>query len=353
MTKKLRIAVIGTGGIFKAFYWPLIQENKELELIALCDIVPSKAQAYADEAGVPVYGNFYELLEQQMDVDAIFICTPNLYHSEYTVAALNAGKHVFCEKPDAVSVAEALKMKEAAERTGLHLMVMRNNRYRPESQWLKQAAQSGYFGELYSGRCGWIRRRGIPGKGGWFTTKELSGGGPLIDLGVHMIDLAVWIMGNPKPVTVSGATYCKFANSDFADSAHSQFGESQSEGFFDVEDLANGYIRFDNGATLQIEFSWASNIEQERVFVELRGTEAGFTLDSDNLKVFSELHGALCNSQPLFTAGKGGHPANIEHFMDVVLRDAEPDFIPSQGLDMIKILEAIYESARLGREVVL
>ncbi|OCT15032.1 oxidoreductase [Paenibacillus pectinilyticus] len=349
----LKVAVIGTGGIFKAFYWPLIQENKEIKLQALCDINPSKAQAYADEAEVPVYGDFYELLEQQKEIDAIFICTPNLYHSEYAIAALNAGIHVFSEKPDAVSVAEALKMKEAAERNGRHLMVMRNNRYRPEAKWLKQVSQSGYFGELYAGRCGWIRRRGIPGKGGWFTTKELSGGGPLIDLGVHMIDLAVWIMGNPKPVTVSGATYCKFANSELADSVHSQFGESQSEGHFDVEDLANGYIRFDNGATLQIEFSWASNIEQERSFVELRGTQAGFSLDGNELKVFSELQGALTNTQPLLPPGKGGHPANLEHFIDVLLRETAPDFTPSQGVDMIKILEAIYESARLGREVTL
>lgn len=350
---KLRVGAIGIGGIFRGAHLPALLSHPDVELVALCDCVVSKAQSVADELGIEqVYENYMDLLDRA-DIDAVHICTPNLYHSEIAIAALERGKHVFCEKPDAVNQQEALKMKQAAEQRGKVLMVMRNNRFRAVSQFLKRVSERGHLGEIYAGRCGWIRRRGIPGKGGWFTTKELSGGGPLIDLGVHMIDLAVWLMGYPKPVAVSGATYCKFAESTISDSQHSQFGESQSEGIFDVEDLANGYIRFDNGATLQLEFSWASNIEEESRFVELRGTKGGFELFNGDVKLFTELEGVLCNVHPQIEMERSEHANNIHHFIDVVRNGAEPLFTPQQGLDMIKILDAIYESARTRREVQL
>ncbi|MNI18430.1 putative oxidoreductase YcjS [compost metagenome] len=283
----------------------------------------------------------------------IDICTPNVYHSEIAAAGLQAGKHVFCEKPDAVNPEEAQKMADAAQQSGKLLMVMRNNRFTPASQYLKKYIDEGHMGDIYTGRCGWIRRRGIPGKGGWFTTKELSGGGPLIDLGVHFIDLSIWLMGNPKPVSVSGATYTKFANNDIADSAHSSFGDKQADGTFDVEDLATGFIRFDNGATLQIEFSWASNIGEEINFVELRGTQAGASLKNGELQIFSEIAGQLIDIQPVLNKVKAEppHGANIKHFIDCIQHRAEPIFLPEHGVDMIKILSAIYESAESGREV--
>lgn len=208
------------------------------------------------------------------------------------------------------------------------------------------------MGEVYTGRCGWIRRRGIPGKGGWFTTKELSGGGPLIDLGVHMIDLAVWLMGNPKPVAVSGATYTKFANNDISDSVHSQFGEKQENGTFDVEDLAIGFIRFENGASLQIEFSWASNIGEEMNFVELRGTRSGPSIKKGELQIFTETSGQLTNISPVLSKKKvDAHGEHIRHFIEVLQQRVEPILTPEHGVDMIKILAAIYKSAETGQEV--
>ena len=212
------------------------------------------------------------------------------------------------------------------------------------------------MGDIYAGRVGWIRRRGIPGKGGWFTTKELSGGGPLIDLGVHMIDLAIWLMGNPRPVAVSGSTYCKFANSDVAgDSAHSQFGRAQADGTFDVEDLAMGFVRFDNGASLQIEFSWASNIEQEKNFVELRGEKSGACLDSSQpLKLFTEIEGMLCDILPQVPTNVWAtHGLYLNHWVDVLMGRDKPMFVPQDGVHMIQILGAIYESAKTGKEVQL
>lgn len=352
----IRFAAIGTGNIFKAVHIKPLVDNADVQVVALCDVVETKAKALAKEYGVSKTCKNYKDILKLKDVDAVDICTPNKFHSEIAVAALEAGKHVMCEKPDAVSPAEAQRMADAAKASGKTLMVMRNNRMRPDSMFLKKYIASGAMGDIYAGRVGWIRRRGIPGKGGWFTTKELSGGGPLIDLGVHMIDLAIWLMGNPRPVAVSGATYCKFANADVkGDSANSGFGEAKAGGIFDVEDLAMGFVRFDNGASLQIEFSWASNIEQEKNFVELRGEKSGACLDSSlPLKLFTEIQGTQCDILPRIPTNVWAtHGLYLDHFVDVLKDRAKPMFVPQDGVHMIQILGAIYESAQTGKEVQL
>ena len=353
--KKLRVGIIGIGGIFKGSHIGEYLDDERLEVVALCDIIEERATEIRDKhfPNAAVYTDFRELLKDE-SIDSVDICTPNYLHSIIAVAAFEAGKHVFCEKPDAVNVEEVLKMNRAAEKAGKTLMIMRNNRFSPASQYAKKYIESGAMGDIYCGRCGWQRRRGIPGKGGWFTTKALSGGGPLIDLGVHMIDLAIWLMGSPKPVTVTGSTYCKFADSDTSDSVNSDFGDKVSGGTFDVEDLAMGTIRFDNGAQLQIEFSWASNIKQENRFVELRGTKSGLTWRDGDVEVFTEMHGQGCDIHPSnLQPEKKEHVLNLINFYDVVIDGKEPVFKPQQGIDMIKILCAIYKSAETGREVVL
>ena len=357
MEKTLKIAVIGVGGIARTEHLPAYATMENVEVVALCDIKPEKARAQADIYNIPlVFENYKDVLELP-GLDAVDICTPNYLHSIIAVEALEHGLHVFCEKPDAVSVAEAEKMKAAAESSGKVLMVMRNNRYMPISSFLKQYIEAGKLGEIYAARCGWQRRRGIPGKGGWFTTKAQSGGGPLIDLGVHMIDLTMWLLGSPRPVAVTGCTYCKFANNDMSDSIDSTFGEKDANGTFDVEDLAMGFIRFDNGACMQIEFSWASNIEHEQRFFELRGTQAGacWSSNTNKLGIYTEEFGKTVDYLPIIDnkAGPKHHAANLIHFVDVVLNGAEPMFVPQQGVDMVKILEAIYESAKTGKEVQL
>lgn len=356
MNKKLRIGIIGCGGITRAAHLPAYAKLNNVEIVALCDIKIEKANALAEEYNIEkTFENYIDMMDS-VELDAVDICTPNYLHSTIAVKAFEKGLHVLCEKPDAVSVEEAIKMKTAAEKSGKLLMVIRNNRFTRTSTYLKKFIEDGKMGEIYASRCGWQRRRGIPGKGGWFTTKELSGGGPLIDLGVHMIDLTMWLMGNPKPVAVTGCTYNKFADSDISDSVHSQFGEKQSGGTFDVEDLAMGFIRFDNGACMQIEFSWASNIEKENNFVELRGTKAGSCYNSKfGLKIFGEEYGSTVDYIPNVQnkPGAGAHEDNISHFVDCVLNGTKPMFVPEQGLNMIKILEAIYESANTGKEVLL
>jgi len=351
MSGKLRVGVVGAGNIFKAVHQPAWAAHPEAEVVAVCDVNPERAKEVAKSMGAEAaYADYKELLQRD-DIDAIDICTPNLYHSEIAIAALNAGKHVFCEKPDAVNPEEAQKMADAAAASGKLLMVMRNNRFNPSSQFLKRFIEEGRMGEIYTGRCGWVRRRGIPGKGGWFTTKELSGGGPLIDLGVHFIDLSMWLMGDPKPVAVSGAAYTKFANDEISDSVHSAFGEKKADGTFDVEDLAIGFIRFENGATLQIEFSWASNVGEEMNFIELRGTKSGVSLKNGDLKIFSEAAGQLTDTAPVIKTQVQPHEENIKHFVDCLMGRAEPIIRPEHGVDMIKILTAIYTSAETGREV--
>ena len=352
--EKLKIAIIGCGGINKAAHYPGYELIDNAEIVACCDILPDRVEEYAKERNIPFYCTDYKEILKLDYVDAVDICTPNYLHSIIAVDALNAGKHVFCEKPDAVSVEETEKMKAAAEKNGKVLMVMRNNRWRATAQFLKQYIESGKMGDVYAARCGWVRRRGIPGRGGWFTTKAQSGGGPLIDLGVHMIDLTMYLMGNPTPVSVVGCTYNKFANAEeISDSKNSDFCDSVSGGTFDVEDLAMGFIKFDNGACMQIEFSWASNIEKENAFTELRGSKSGACLDWSGLKIFTEEFGKTVDYIPNIKETMPQHAGNLKHFVDVVLNGAEPDFVPQQGVNMIKILEAFYKSAETGKEILL
>lgn len=351
--KTLRIGLIGCGGIARLHLDCFYKGEPRVELVAFCDIIPERADRYADDYAPAAarYADYRKLLKDP-SIDAVDICTPNDLHSEIAIAAFKAGKNVFCEKPDAIDAKKAAAMRDAAAKAGKLLMVMRNNRFTDASKYLKKFVAEGRAGEIYAGRCGWQRRRGIPGKGGWFTTKAKSGGGPLIDLGVHMIDLAVWLMGNPRPVAVSGQTFRKFADEgDVSDSEHSKFGDAVKGGTFDVEDLAMGFIRFDNGAVLQIEFSWASNIEHERRFVELMGTKAGFAIDGAQMKIFAEENGQLLDIVPPGNQRDDGHARNLRNFVDVLLDGAEPCYKPQQGVDMIAILEGFYKSAKLGREV--
>lgn len=356
---KIRVAIVGLGGICRDAHIPGWKKIEDAVIVAGCDINTAKFATSQALIGTPIntYTDYKEMIQKERP-DVVDICTPNYLHSEIAVYALDAGCNVFCEKPDAVSVQSVLDMAEAEKRSGKRLMVMRNNRWYTTSKQLKARILAGEFGEIYAGRCGWVRVRGIPGKGGWFTTKAESGGGPLIDLGVHMIDLAIYLMGNPKAVAVSGATYTKFATStDKSDSVHSAYGEAKADGIFDVEDLAMGFIKFDNGASLQIEFSWASNIDAETRFVELRGTQKGVTLKNGAYTVYDgtkqkPIKAALDRLKQLASNGNGHHE-NIKHFAQVLQGKTQPDFVIEQGINMIKILAAMYESAQTGKEVIL
>ena len=351
--RKIRMGIVGCGGIGRWAHTPVYAKDERVEIVALCDIIPERATAIAKEffPSAKIYADYRELLARE-DIDAIDICTPNYLHSEIAIAAFLAGKHVLCEKPDAIDPHKAEDMKSAAEKAGRLLMVIRNNRFADSSRYARRYIEAGKMGEIYAGRCGWQRRRGIPGKGGWFTTRAKSGGGPLIDLGVHMIDLAIWLMGNPRPVAVSGNTFRKFGGGeDISDSENSKFGDRVDGGTFDVEDLAMGQIRFENGAVLQIECSWASNVKAETRFVELRGTQAGLCWRDGALEIFAEDDGLLIDLKPTGKLAEEGHALNIANFIESLRGQAEPCYKPQQGVDMIRILDAIYRSAKSGAEI--
>ena len=342
MSKKLRMAIIGCGSIAFHAHASNYEKIDNIEIVALCDLKPERIALFKEK--YQCCKNAFETTDymdiaKRDDVDAVDICTPNYLHSIIAIEMLNAGKHVLTEKPDAMTVAEVKAMKEAADKNGKILMAMRNNRYIPATIYAKKSIANGEYGEFYAGRCGWIRRRGVPGDGSWFSDKSKSGGGPLIDLGVHMIDLAMYLMGNPKPVSVSGSTFRRLT-------------ESKPEFVFDVEELAMGFIKFDNGACLQIDFSWATNIPQETRFVELRGEKAGIKIENDELSVHGHKNGQEYNEY-VKARGEYGHCTAIRHFADVVLNGAEPIFTPDQGIQMIAILNALYESAATGKEVML
>ncbi len=357
MARKLMAGLIGLGGIAQSAHMEAYTKMENVEIAAVCDSLPQRIEEFRTRFGKPHvagFTDFHDLLQVE-NLDFVDICTPNYLHAPVAVAAMRRGLHVFCEKPDAMNAAEAREMMEVARAQKRVLMVMRNNRFLETSEYLKQYIADGQMGEIYAARCGWQRRRGIPGKGGWFTTKAESGGGPLIDLGVHMIDLTVWLMGNPRPVSVSGCIYKKFADTNAVDSVHAAFGTAKEDGIMDVEDLAMGFIRFANGACLQIEFSWASNIEKEQRFLELRGSRAGAAWSSldDRLKIFSEAYGQMVDHLPHIQNVRSSHAANIAHFVDVLTKDEAPMFVPQQGVDMMEILDGLYRSAKEGREVML
>lgn len=355
----IKVALVGCGGIANCAHLPAYKTN-EAQLIAICDIIPAKMDALESKLGYKVkkYADYKEMIIKEKP-EMVDICTPNYLHADIAIFAMQNGAHAFSEKPDTISVDKVLEMEKVQKETGKNLMVMRNNRYWYSTNELKKMITAGEFGEIYTGRCGWIRKRGIPGKGGWFTTKAMSGGGPLIDLGVHMIDLAIYLMGNPKAVSVSGSIYNKFANNDDkADSAHADFGEKAVDGgIFDVEDLAIGFIKFENGASLQIEFSWASNIEKERGFVELRGEKKGFTWTDGKYTLYdgkanNKFKDWRCKVNQL-SHYKNNHVENLKHFFAVIRGEVKPNYTIAQGVNMIKILCAIYESARTGKEIQL
>ncbi len=355
----VRIGLIGCGGIAQGAHIPGYRNIENGEVVAICDILPEKMDQAEKKLGKKVskYLDYKEMIEKEK-LDMVDICTPNYLHADIAIYALEHGLNAFSEKPDTISVQRVLDMQRAQKESGKHLMVMRNNRYWPSSKQLKRMIDNGDFGEIYTGRCGWIRRRGIPGKGGWFTTKAQSGGGPLIDLGVHMIDLAIYLMGNPRAVAVSGCTYSKFAdNNEKSDSINATFGVAVKDGTFDVEDLAIGFIKFENGASLQIEFSWASNIKRETTFVELRGTKKGVKWSNGSYELYDGGKGSSLKNTVKrvgqYSKYRNIHGANLSHFINVIENGEKPDFTIEQGINMIKILMAMYESAETGKEVIL
>jgi predicted dehydrogenase len=295
---------------------------------------------------VRCYEEFDELLEKEKP-DVVSVCLPNDLHAEFSVRALEAGCHVLCEKPLATSAADARRAVDCAKERGLRLAVNLSYRFRPQSAYLKALAERGVFGEVYFAHTVWHRRRGVPRGTGWFYDKRRAGGGPLIDLGVHRLDLAWWLMGTPRPVRASGVAYDKFAGL-----YSKKLGAEVT-----TEDLAAGLVRFENGAALSVQASWAGNVEWgERMVTRIWGTQAGAVQENLNegyefvCKVFRTEDGFETDTSPhekLMPAV----PDSQDNFVDAVVKGV-PLVAPGEdGLRVQEMLDAIYRSAEEGREV--
>lgn len=341
---KVRIGLVGAGG-WGRNHASGYTAAPNVELVAVADTDLGKAQALATDFGVPkAYGSIHELLVDQR-VDAVSIVIPNAFHVEVALAALEAGKPVLLDKPFALSVADAERVVAKARDCGIIFMMGMNQRFNRDTQILKQHITSGVLGEVYHAKAYWLRRHGTPNVGTWFTRKELAGGGPMIDLGVHLLDVCLHLLDNFEPVRVTAATYAQLG---------CRLPEVQQAGAaYDVEDFATAFIRMRNGATVQLEASWMLHQAQgNRQDVELYGSQAGATLYP------VRLHRAGGNGYEHVELVADGsipfpHCSRYQHFADVLQGKAEQLVSWEQSLAVQRVLDGIYTSAREGREVVL
>ena len=350
---KLKVGVIGVGGISE-MHIAGYKANPNVEIVAFCDINEDRLKEKGEKHGVTrLYTDVNEMVKAEQ-LDAVSVCTWNCAHAKCTIAALNAGINVLCEKPMAMNAQEAADMMAAAEKSGKLLMVGFVRRYGNDMDVLQDFIHAGYFGELYYAKANYIRRNGNPG--GWFGDKSRSGGGPLIDLGVHVIDFVRYALGNPKPVSVYGVTFRKLGNRpNIKNAAGYTSADKGSEDICDVEDMATALIRFDNGAVLNVETSFTLNVESERGVIELYGDKAGAKIDPE-LKLFSEANGYMTDvtlKYPTALSFDGLFQKEIDHYVDCVLGKCECRSPAEDGYELMRILDAAYESARTGHEVTL
>ncbi|MBC6296902.1 Gfo/Idh/MocA family oxidoreductase [Listeria sp. FSL L7-1517] len=353
----LKVGIIGCGGIANGKHMPSLLKAEKAEMVAFCDIVLEKAEAAAEVFGgtnASVYTNYQDLL-QDKSIDVIHVCTPNISHAEISIAALEAGKHVMCEKPMAKTTEEARNMIKAAERTGKKLTIGYQNRFRKDSNYLHQICENKELGDIYYAKAKAIRRRAVP-TWGVFLDEEAQGGGPLIDIGTHALDLTLWMMDNYKPKYVVGNSYHKLSEKENAANAWGSWDPKK----FTVEDSAFGFITMENGATIVLEASWALNtLDVGEARTSLSGTEGGADME-DGLRINGEAYSQMYEKKIQLDAdgvdfydGEGDDPALIEaeQWLDAILNNTEPVVKPAQALVVTQILEAIYESAKTGKPV--
>lgn len=347
----LKVGIIGNGGIANSHMSGYLALGDRVEVIACCDINEEKAVEFGKKYNIPnVYNNCFEMLKAH-DFDMISVCTWNSAHCECTIAALNAGCNVLCEKPMALNAKEAELMKAAADKAGKLLMLGFVRRHGNDAKKALELAESGILGDVYFAKASYLRRCGFPG--GWFGDKSLAGGGPLIDLGVHIIDLTRYVLGRPKPVSVFGATFNKIGARE--NIVLERAWQSQSKlikPVFNVEDLAVAMIRFDNGAVLQVETSFNLNLKEPTTEIEIFGSKAGFSFTDFELHTErgNELADLKLYGQNDFDFDRDFR-REILNFADAVEGKA-PCIAPAEdGVALMKILDAIYLSAETGKSV--
>ncbi|MEI2279891.1 Gfo/Idh/MocA family oxidoreductase [Paenibacillus polysaccharolyticus] len=359
---KLNVGIIGCGAIAMEKHLPaLLKLSDKVNVKGFASKDEEKAKKAADSVGndAKIYTNYKDML-QDPEIDVVHICTPNALHSSMTVEALEAGKHVMCEKPMAMNSKEAEEMVKAAERTGKKLTISYQNRFRKDSILLKQACTNGDLGEVYVAKAHAIRRRGVP-TWGVFLNKEMQGGGALIDIGTHALDLTLWLMNNYEVESVTGVVHNKLRHENKAN----PFGPWDPD-HFNVEESAFSFIKMKNGASIYLECSWALNsLDEREAMTTLSGTKGGAemrrntALGTNELIFNTEMYGNLVSTQLQNAAGisyispveESDADREMAQWIDAILVDKNPVVEPRQALVVTQILEAIYRSAELNETI--
>lgn len=355
--RKVKIGIIGCGGIAKQKHLPSLKADPRAELVAFCDLIEERAQWAAGEygaEGAKVYTDYHELLKDP-EIEAVHVLTPNRSHCELTCDALHAGKHVMCEKPMAKTYADAKKMLEAAHETGKKLTIGYQNRFRPDSQYLKGRMES--LGEIYYAKAHALRRRGVP-TWGVFLNEYEQGGGPLIDIGTHALDLTLWMMNNYQPKIVVGSVFKKLGDQRETGNWWGDWDLAKNT----VEDSAFGYIVMQNGAAVSLESSWALNvIDPCEAKTTLCGVKAGADMReglrinrvkynkwvTENVTLQHNINAAHQTTN----AGEGASDVEARMWIDAVKNDGDVVVKPEQAIVVTRILDAIYRSGRTGKPV--
>ena len=357
MSDSIKVGLVGCGGIANGKHLPGLSKVKGVELVAFCDIVENRAHEAAAKYGVKgakVYTDYAKLLADT-SIDVVHVLTPNDSHAEIAIASLESGKHTLSEKPMAKKAVDARRMVEAAKKSGKKLTIGYQSRHRADSQYLKSAIERGDLGEIYYAKAHAVRRRAVP-TWGVFLDEEKQGGGPLIDIGTHALDLALWLMDNYKPKVVLGQTYKKLSHKENAANA---FG-SWDPKLFTVEDSAFAFITMENGASITLEASWALNtLQVDEAKCTLCGTEGGADMIGGlrlNGESFSRLWETKVDTHAggvAFYSGASETDSDREArlWIDAIRNDTPPVVLPEQACVVSEILEAIYESAKTGKAI--
>ncbi len=357
MKTPLKIGIIGNGSI-GGCHAANCAKNSDVRITALCDLLEDRTAriAAAVAPGAQQFSDYRQLLAQA-DVDAVFVCLPNYLHAPVAIAGLEAGKDVFCEKPMTISVAAAQDMVAAARqarRKGQILQIGMVWRQDARVQTIRQLIASGLCGTIYHIRTTLIRRRGIPGLGGWFTTKKLAGAGALMDIGVHWIDTSMFLADAWKPRTVSAVNHAKFGPTmrDYA-YQHMWSGPPNYEGTFDVEDYTSGLVRFAGGLSMNFNIAWAAN-GPDAGFIELLGEQGGliFAPGQDIVLRTTKDRKVVDLPQPI-VGNEDYFARQLRLFVAACRGEGEVPATPEQGLVVVKLLEGVAASAKAGREVVV
>lgn len=356
--RKLKCGIIGLGGIGTDKHLPEYAKLKEdVEIAAICDADENMVKQTLKQYAVPhAFTNYKDLLALK-EIDFVCVCLPNFLHAPVTIEALMAGKHVHCEKPMARNAVEAREMVRAKNASGKKLMIGLNNRFTPATRYVDRYIRDGNLGDIYFAKCGWVRRKEIAPRG-WFLEKVKSGGGPLIDLGVHVLDMVMSLMDFPELKSVTARTYSKFINSDLRIAYSNPGAREEDNNKFNVEDLAVGFIELQKDISLQFEASWASNIEREKAYYEIYGTKGGvrytkFPGIPAEVKIFTVMNGQHVDMEPKLLPVVFD-PMEFTEFVSCIREDREPKLAtPEQAVKIMELIDAIYKSAEIKKQIAM